>query len=75
VIAQRRTGPLADKERIDRIVGEPRVHAEHARQVRLRVEVDAERSLAALGDSGQQIESRGGLADAALLIEDRDDRH
>ena len=70
-----RQRPLAHEERIHRIVGQPRMRAEYARQVRLRVEVDAERALLALRDAGKQVQCRRRLADAAFLIEYRDDRH
>ena len=36
--------PLADEKAVDRIVGEPRLHAEDVRQMSLRIEVDAERT-------------------------------
>ena len=51
------------------------MRVEHARQVRLRVEIDAERPLPALRDPGEKVETGRGLADAAFLVEDRDDRH
>src|SRR5215472_9225088 len=51
------------------------MRAKDARQMRLWVEVDAEGSLSAPRDSGEEIETGRGLADAAFLIEDRDDRH
>jgi len=42
--------------------------------VRLRIEIDSERTMPALGDAREEIESGRGLADAAFLVEDRDDR-
>ena len=52
-----------------------RLHAEHVRQVRLRVKVDAQRTLLALRDGREEVEGRRGLAHAPLLVEDCDDRH
>ena len=52
-----------------------RRHAENVGQMALRVEIDAGGTRAALRDGGQKIERRGGLADTALLIEHRNDRH
>jgi hypothetical protein len=41
--------------------------------VGLRVEVDQEGGVAAVGQAGRQVDGRGGLADAAFLIDDGDD--
>src|SRR6266567_9111363 len=43
--------------------------------MRLRIEIDAERANSALRDPGEQVQRGGGLADATLLVEYRDDRH
>ena len=51
------------------------MYPEDGRQVGLRIEVDTEWPLLAQGDPGKEIERRGRLANAALLIEYRDDRH
>ena len=67
--------PLADEKAVDRVIGEPRIHAENLREVALRVEVDGQRPLLVLPDGGKKIERGRGLADAALLIEHRDDGH
>src|SRR5450432_1386923 len=53
----------------------PRLDPERVRKVTLRVEVDAQRPHLALGDGGEKVERGRGLADAALLVEDCDDRH
>ncbi len=67
--------PLADEEAVHGVVGVTLARAEDVRQVGLRIEVDAERPLPALRDRGEQVERGRGLADAALLVEHRDDRH
>ena len=46
---------------------------EGQRAVALRVEVDEQGGLAAKGQGGSQVDGRGRLADAALLVRDRDD--
>src|SRR5665213_2353831 len=67
--------PLADEKAVDRVLGKTRLHAEYVRQVRLRVEVDAQWPCAAQRDGRQQVERSGRLADATFLVEYRDDRH
>ena len=47
--------------------------AEADRGVALRVGVDQQRLVARLGDAGGDVDGRGGLADAALLVRDRVD--
>ena len=73
----RNIGELASahEKAVDRILRKPRLQSEDVRQVRLRVEIDAEGPPAAPGDRREQIERRGRLADAALLIEDPDHAH
>ena len=66
---------LPHEEAVHGVVGEPRLHAEDMRKMALRIEVDAQRPRLALGDGGEQVECGRGLADAALLVEDCDDRH
>ena len=65
--------PAPHEEAVDRILGEPRLQPENVRQVRLRIEVDTEGTPPALGDRRQQIERRGRLPDAALLVDYCDD--
>ena len=48
-------------------------HAETGRQRALRVEVDQQHPAAVLGERGAQVDRRRGLADAALLVAQRDD--
>ena len=48
------------------------VDAEAGRQVRLRVHVDAEDAVSLFRECSGQVDRRGRLADAALLISDRD---
>ncbi len=67
--------PLAHEEAVHRVVGVTLARAEHVRQMGLRIEVDAQRPLPALRDRSEQVEGGRGLADAALLVEHRDDRH
>src|SRR5690348_16736149 len=43
--------------------------------MRLRIEIDAEGALPALRDAGEKVERGRRLADAALLVEYRDDGH
>ena len=43
------------------------------RQCALRVEVHQQHAAAVLGQRGAQVDRRGGLADPALLVADRDD--
>ncbi len=66
---------LPHEEAVQGVVGEPGLHAEDMRKMALRIEVDAQRPRLALGDGGEQVECGRGLADAALLVEDCDDRH
>ena len=66
---------LRDEKAVDAFVDMQRRRAEDVRQMALRIEIDARRPIAALCDCRQQIEGRGGFADAALLIENCNDRH
>ena len=43
--------------------------------VRLWIEIETERALLALRDAGQEVQRSGCLANSALGIEDRDNRH
>ena len=70
-----RDGALAHEERVHRIVGRRRMRVEDTRQVRLRIEIDAQRAHPALRDAGKEVERGRRLAYAALLIENRDHRH
>ena len=65
----------AHEKTADRILGEPRLQPEDVRQMRLRIEIDAERPVAALRDRREEIERGRRLADAALLIEHSDHAH
>jgi len=47
---------LTHEERINRLVGQSRADAEDARQMRLRIQVDAQRPLFALRDAGQKVQ-------------------
>jgi hypothetical protein len=49
------------------------MHADTARRVALRVGVDEQRALLGDGERGGEIDRRRRLADAALLIGNRDD--
>src|SRR5437762_1199310 len=49
------------------------VHAEADGEVRLRIEVDAEDRVAHLGERSAEVDGTGRLADAALLVRERDD--
>jgi hypothetical protein len=51
------------------------MRVEYAGQMRLGIEVDAERARATLRDPGKKIERGRCLADTTFLVEDRDDRH
>ena len=48
--------------------------ADAAGQVALRVDVDEQHAPIGEGERGRQVDGRGGLADAALLVGDGDDR-
>src|SRR5438093_6350270 len=66
----RRLRELADRCAVEQIVGRRAVRmlAEAGGRVCLRVEVDHERSLAGFRKTGSEVDRRGGLADATLLI-------
>ena len=49
------------------------VHAEADREVGLGIEVDAEDGVAHLGERSAEVDGTGRLADAALLVRERDD--
>src|ERR1700689_440895 len=49
--------------------------AEDGSQMRLRIEIDQQRRIAGTRQCGTQIQRGSGLADAALLIENRDAIH
>ena len=66
---------LLHEKAVDAFVDVLGGHAEDMREVALRIEIDAGGPIAALRDCREQIKGRGGFADAALLIENRDDRH
>src|SRR5208283_3096449 len=52
-----------------------RMRVEDAGKMRLRVEINTKRPLSALCDASEQIQGGRCLADAALLVEYRNDRH
>ena len=58
---------------VDRAVELVRLHAEPDRQRALRVEVDEQDPAAELGQRRAEVDRRRGLADAALLVAQRDD--
>ena len=65
--------PRLDQQVVHGVVELVVRHAETRRQRALRVEVDEQHPAAVLGEAGAQIDRRGGLADAALLVAHRDD--
>ena len=69
-IAQRR---FADQHVVGRDVAAAAVDAEAGGGVALRIEVDDQHPLADRGQRGAEIDRRGGLADAALLVGERND--
>ena len=69
-VAQRR---LADQHVIGRAVAAAAVDAETGRGVALRIEIDDQHPLADRGERGAEIDRGGGLADAALLVGERQD--
>ena len=68
--AQRR---FADQHVIGRAVAVAAIDAETGRGVALRIEIDDQHALANRRECRAQIDRRGGLADAALLIGQRQD--
>ena len=69
-VAQRR---FADQHVIGRAVAAAAVDAEAGRGVALRIEIDDQHALADRGQRGAEIDRGGGLADAALLVGERQD--
>ena len=67
-LAQRR---FADQHVIGRAVAVAAVDAEAGRGVALRIEIDDQHALADRGQRGAEIDRGGGLADAALLVGER----
>jgi len=68
--AQRR---LADQHVIGRAVAAAAVDAKTGGSVALRIEIDDQHTLADRSECGTQIDRGGGLADAALLVGERQD--
>ncbi len=68
--AQRR---LADQHVIGRAVAVAAIDAEAGGGVALRIEIDDQHALADGGQCGAEIDRGGGLADAALLVGERQD--
>ena len=66
--AQRR---FADQHVIGRAAAVAAVDAEAGRGVALRIEIDDQHALADRGERGAEIDRGGGLADAALLVGER----
>ncbi len=64
-VAQRR---VADQHVVGRAAAVAAVDAEAGRGVALRIEVDDQHALADRGQRRAEIDRRGGLADAALLV-------
>ena len=69
-VAQRR---FADQHVIGRAVAVAAVDAEPGRGVALRIEIDDQHALADGGQRGAEIDRGRGLADAALLVGERQD--
>src|ERR1043166_5738736 len=67
--------PLAHEKRVHRILGERDGRAEDGGQMRLRIEVDAERTQASLRNARQETRRDRRLACSARLIEARDHRN
>ena len=67
-VAQRR---FADQHVIGRAVAAAAIDAETGRGVALRIEIDDQHALADRGQRGAEIDRGGGLADAALLVGQR----
>ena len=68
--AQRR---FADQDVIGRAVAAAAIDAEAGGGVALGIEIDDQHALADRGECGAEIDRGGGLADAALLIGERQD--
>ena len=67
---------LADEEAVDRVVGESRMHPEDVRQVACGSRSMRQRLLACAAPmAARRLSAVVRLADAALLAEDRDNRH
>ena len=69
-LAQRR---FADQHVIGRAGAVAAIDAETGRGVALRIEIDDQHALADRSERGAEIDRRGGLADAALLVGERQD--
>ncbi len=69
-IAQRR---LADQDVVGRAAAVAAIDAEPGRGVALRIEIDDQDALADRGECGPEIDRCGCLADAALLVGERQD--
>ena len=65
---------LADQHVIGRVAPVAAVDAEPGRGIALRIEIDDQHPLADRGQRGAEIDRGGGLADAALLVGEREDR-
>ncbi len=64
---------LPEQHLVDRRGAEPVLDAERRARVALRVEVDHEHPHPVHRERGGQVDGAGGLADAALLVRDRED--
>ncbi len=69
-LAQRR---FADQHVIGRAVAAAAIDAETGGGIALRIEIDDQHALADRGERGAEIDRGGGLADAALLVGQRQD--
>ena len=68
--AQRR---FADQHVVGRAAAAAAIDAETGRGVALRIEIDDQHALADRGERGAEIDRGRGLADAALLVGERQD--
>jgi hypothetical protein len=68
-VAQRR---FADQHVIGRATAAAAIDAEAGRGVALRIEIDDQHPLADRGQGGAEVDRGGGLADAALLVGQRE---
>src|SRR5439155_15739124 len=75
VVESRRLHELGERRTVEQVVRRRAVgaHPEPRRGVRLRVEVDDERALTGLGETGGEVDRSRRLADAALLVRERVD--
>ena len=66
---------VAEQHGVARRLTAHQLHVEVQRQIGLRIEIDQDDSASGAGERSAEVDRAGGLADAALLIDQRDATH